>query len=105
MTNPSGIIPLDLRILVRPDPVQEVTKGGIILSDVTKDRQKYAATKAVLVEAGGNAFTEWGGARKPVAGDRVCYAQYSGAEQKGEDGEAYVLMNDKDLLAIIEGST
>lgn len=100
--NPSGITPLDLRILVKPDPVEEVTKGGIILADTTKDRAKYAATKATLIQAGDNAFKEWGEARKPVAGNRVCYAQYSGAEQKGADGERYVIMNDADVLAVIE---
>ena len=102
MTNPSGIVPLDLRILVRPDPVEEVTKGGIILADTTKDRQKYAATQATLIALGENAFKEWGAARKPEPGARVCYAQYAGAEQKGIDGERYVVMNDADLLAVIE---
>lgn len=102
MANPSGIVPLDLRIVVKPDPVEEVTKGGIILADTTKDRQKYAATCARLIAKGDNAFREWGVARKPEVGDRVCYAQYAGAEQKGQDGERYVVMNDADLLAVIE---
>lgn len=100
--NPSGIVPLDLRILVKPDPVEEVTKGGIILADTTKDRAKYAATSATLIAVGENAFREWGEARKPKPGARVCYAQYAGAEQKGADGERYVVMNDADLLAVIE---
>lgn len=100
--NKSGIEPLDLRILVKPDPVEERTAGGIILADTTKDRKKYAATRATLVAAGDNAFKEWGQAITPKPGDRVCYAQYSGAEQEGLDGERYVLMNDADLLAVIE---
>jgi chaperonin GroES len=105
MTNPSGIVPLDLRILVKPDPVEEVTKGGIILADTTKDRQKYAATAGTLISVGDNAFQGWDAtSRKPCSGDRICYAQYSGAEQKGKDGERYVIMNDADLLAVIEES-
>jgi chaperonin GroES len=103
MANPSGIVPLDLRILVKPDPVEEVTKGGIILADTTRDKQKYAATKATLVAVGANAFKEWGAnALVPVPGARVCYAQYAGAEQKGADGERYCVMNDADLLAVLE---
>jgi chaperonin GroES len=103
MTNPSGLAPLDLRILVKPDPVEEVTAGGIIRPDMVKDKAKYAATKATLIAAGSNAFAEWGSeARKPQPGDRVLFAQYSGAREKGADGEDYVVMNDKDLLAVIE---
>lgn len=101
--NVSGLHPLDCRILVKPDPVEEVTRGGIIIADTTRDRQKYAATKATLIAAGSNAFREWGEeARKPQPGDRVLFAQYTGAREKGEDGEDYVLMNDEDLLAVIE---
>ena len=101
--NPSGIRPLDLRILVKPDPVEEVSKGGIIFADAAKDRQKYAGTKATLIAAGDNAFKEWGDeARKPQPGDRVLFAQYTGAREKGLDGEDYVVMNDADLLAVIE---
>lgn len=102
--NPSGLHPLDLRILVKPDPVEEVSKGGIIIADSIRDRSKYAATKATLIAAGANAFREWGaGARKPEPGDRVLFAQYTGAREQGSDGEDYIVMNDADLLAVIEG--
>jgi chaperonin GroES len=103
MENTSGIVPVDLRILVKPDPVEEVTAGGIIRPDSVKDKQKYAATKATFVAAGENAFKEWGEtATKPKPGDRVLYAQYSGAREKGADGDDYCLMNDADLLGLIE---
>ena len=102
MENPSGLVPVDLRIVVKPDPVEEVSKGGIILADTTKDRAKYAATKATLIAVGCNAFREWGEARKPQPGDRVLFAQYTGARERGADGEDYVVMNDADLLAVIE---
>jgi chaperonin GroES len=103
MVNTSGLAPVDLRIVVKPDPVEEVTAGGIIRPDVVKDKAKYAATKATVVAVGCNAFLEWGeAAKKPKPGDRVIFAQYTGAREKGADGEDYVVMNDKDLLAIIE---
>jgi len=103
MDNKSGICPVDLRVLVKPDPVEEKTAGGIILADATKEKAKYAGTKATLVAAGDNAFMEWGPtARKPRPGDRVHFAQYTGARIQGEDGEDYVVMNDKDLTAIVE---
>lgn len=105
MDNTSGLAPVDLRILVKPDPVEEVTAGGIIRPDSVRDRARYAATKATLVAVGCNAFKEWGdAARKPEPGARVLFAQYTGAREKGADGEDYVVMNDADLLAVIEES-
>lgn len=103
--NVSGLVPFDLRVLVKPDVMEEKTAGGIIRPDQVIDRAKYAATKATFIAAGENAFTEWGSdARKPQPGDRVLFAQFSGAREKGADGEDYVVMNDKDLLAVIEAS-
>ncbi len=103
MQNTSGFVPMDLRVLVKPDPVEEKTAGGIIRPDSTIDKAKYIATKATFIACGENAFTEWGEtARKPKLGDRVLFAQYSGARERGADGQDYVLMFDKDLLAVIE---
>lgn len=100
--NPSGIEPLDLKVLVRPDTAEEVTKGGIIIPDQTKDRNKFAVVKATLVESGSNAFKEWGIGNSPAAGSRILMAQYAGARVKGLDGQDYVIMNDEDVLAIIK---
>jgi chaperonin GroES len=104
--NPSGLKPVDLRIVVKPDPVEEVSKGGIILADSVRDKQKYAATKATLVAVGPNAFKDWKLAEQevPKPGARVLFAQYTGAREKGRDGEDYVICNDADLLAVIEES-
>lgn len=102
--NPSGITPVDMRVLVKPDPVEETTKGGLILADVTKEKQKYAGTKATLIATGPNAFKDWGPGTGIQPGVRVHFAQYSGARIKGEDGEDYVIMNDADLTCTIEGT-
>lgn len=101
MENTSGMKPLDLRILVKPDVEQEMTAGGIIKPAAVRDKAKYAATNATLVAGGSNAFVEWGDhALKPKPGQRVLFAQFSGAREPGKDGEDYVVMNDKDLLAV-----
>jgi len=101
--NASGVTPLDLRILVKPDPVQDKI-GNVYLSDSTKEREKYAGTKATLIAVGANAFREWGAALRPKPGDRVHFAQYSGSRITGEDGEEYVIMNDADLTSIVEAA-
>lgn len=102
MNNPSGITPVDLKVLVKPDAVEEVTKGGIILADTSKDKAKYAGTKATLVAIGPNAFKEWGEGNGLNVGDRVLFAQYSGARQKGADGEDYIVMNDQDVICRLD---
>lgn len=98
MTNPSGISPMDVKVLVKPEAVEEKTAGGIILADVTKDRNKYAATRGMLIAVGPNAFAEWGAGNAPVEGSRVLFAQYAGSRFKGDDGEEYVVMNDEDVI-------
>lgn len=101
--NSSGITPLDLKVLVLPDPTEEVSKGGIIIPDTTKDRQKFAVTKATIVAAGDNAFREWGdSAYSPKVGDRILHAQYAGARVKGADDQDYIIMNDDDVVAVME---
>lgn len=100
--NPSGITPLDLRVLVLPDPVEEKTKGGIILADVSKDKEKYAATRGLLVAVGENAFKEWGAGAAPEIGQRILYAQYAGSRFKGDDGEDYIVMNDADVVGVVQ---
>ena len=100
MENTSGLVPVDLRILVKPDePKRKI--GNIYVPDSAVDKAKYAGTRAVLVAAGSNAFGDWGEqAEKPKPGDHILFAQYTGAREKGADGEDYIVMNDKDVLAI-----
>lgn len=109
MTNTTGIQPTEFKVLIAPKPVEEVTKGGIILSTQTTDSEKYATVEGAIVAVSPLAFTyasqpEWdtAGAIKPKAGDRVIYAKYAGVRVKGKDGQEYLLVNDKDIVATIE---
>ena len=97
MENTSGFEPVDHRVLVKPDPVEEKTAGGIILADTSKDRAKYAGTMGVLVAKGVNAFADWGPGNGVDVGSRVHFAQYTGARIKGLDEQDYIVMNDEDL--------
>lgn len=102
-TNTSGIMPVDLRVLVLPDAPKEKTVGGIILPDQHRDREKFAAVKATVIAVGDNACNEWGSAAlKPEAGSRVLIAQYAGLNQTGVDGKDYRVIDDKDVVAILK---
>jgi chaperonin GroES len=100
--NPSGIAPLDVKVLIQPDRVEEKTAGGIFIPDTTKDREKYATVRGIILATGENAFADWGDARKPSPGDRVVTAQYAGVNIKGLDGEEYRLVNDEDVISLLE---
>ena len=102
--NTSGIEPLDVRVLVRPDKVEEVTKGGIILAPTITEKEQFAAVKATLVAVGANAFSEAASNpafASPQPGERVMIAKYGGVNIKGDDGEEYRLLNDVDVVAIL----
>lgn len=100
--NASGIAPVDVKVIVKPDPVEEKTAGGIILADTTKDREKYAATRGRLVAKGPNAFQEWGTTNAPEEGVRVLYAQFAGSRFKGADNDDYIVMNDEDVIGLAQ---
>lgn len=104
--NPSGINPTEFKCLVEPKPIEEVSRGGIIIPDMTKDHDKYAQIEGSIVAVSHLAFSyatadEWGD-KKPKAGDKILYAKYAGVRVKGKDGKEYVLVNDKDICATIE---
>ena len=105
--NTSGIQPLDLRVLVLPDPVETKTAGGIFLPDQHKEREKFATMKGTLIAVGENAWEE-ASARsdkfiKPVPGDRVLISKYGGVLITGDDGKEYRIMNDEDVTALLIG--
>ena len=107
MTNNSGVYPTEYNVLIEPKKVDEKSKGGIIIPDMAKDQQQFAATEGVLVAVSPLAFTyasesEWGEyADRPVPGDRVIFAKYSGTVIKGADGIDYRLIKDKDVVAVL----
>jgi chaperonin GroES len=104
--NPSGIRPTEFKVLVKPQEIETVTKGGIILPMGEAEKLQNAATEGVIVAVSGLAFTyeKWpeGGDGPPKVGDRIVYSKYSGMKKKGKDGVEYILMNDKDIAAVLE---
>lgn len=99
--NPSGIRPVEFKILIEPEEIEEVSQGGIVLPGKTTEREAMAQVKGKLVAFGGNAFEDWEG-RVPEVGDTVYFAKYAGYVVKGADGKEMRLCNDKDVAAIIE---
>ena len=94
MLNPEGH-----KVVVRPDKVEEMSEGGIILVDETKDREHRASTQGTIVGLGPDVILSFHDTAA-MAGDRVLYVQYAGVIYK-EDGDEYWIMNDEDILGIL----
>ncbi len=100
-SNTSGMQPVEYKILICPEVVEEASRGGIILAAKTTEREAMAQVKGKLIAAGGNAFEDWA-EPKPKVGDIVWFAKYAGYVVKGDDGKEMRLCNDKDIAAIID---
>jgi chaperonin GroES len=99
--NKSGIQPVELKVLVLPDPIEEKTSGGLFVPDTVRDKESRAQVKATLIAIGGNAFDDW---KDPIPspGDRIYMGKYAGIKDiVGKDGRIYNLIRDNDILALI----
>lgn len=89
------------RVLVKPEPVEEVTRGGIIIPDKVKDKAKYNVMKGVLVDVGSLAFTDPLWKEQPAIGATVLFNRHAGGMPiKGKDGEEYRLIDDEEIGAV-----
>lgn len=93
-----NIKPIGDRIVVKPLEAEEVTKGGIILPDSAKEKPQ----KGKVVAIGAGRILD-NGTRVPVEvkeGDTIIYSKYGGTEVKF-DGEEYLIVNERDILAVL----
>lgn len=99
--NRSGMQPVDTKVLLKPDEVEEKTSGGIYIPETTRRDEQMAQIKARLIAMGGNAFEDW---REPMPriGQKVYVAKYAGVMVKGDDGNWYQVAHDIDIIAIVE---
>jgi chaperonin GroES len=84
------------RVVIKPTPQEEVSKGGIVLPDTAKEKPQ----EGKIIAVGPGRLTEEG---KRIAmdvkkGDKVIYSKYAGTEFK-LDGEELIIMREGDLLA------
>jgi chaperonin GroES len=90
------IEPLGDRVVIKPLPKEEVSKGGIVLPDTAKEKPQEGKVIAV----GPGRLTEDGKriAMEVKKGDKVIYSKYAGTEFKLDD-EELVIMREGDILA------
>jgi chaperonin GroES len=93
------IRPLGERVVVKPLPMEEKTKGGIVLPDTAKEKPQ----KGEVVAVGPGRLLD-NGQRVAIdlkVGDKVLYSKYAGNEIK-IDGEEYLILRENDVLGVLE---
>ena len=85
--------PINDRVIVKPAPAEEKTKGGIIIPDTAKEKPQRGEVIAVGPGKDGNLMTV-------TAGDIVLYGKYSGQELNHE-GQDYLIMREDDILEVL----
>ena len=85
--------PIADRVIIKPAPAEEKTKGGIIIPDTAKEKPQRGEVIAVGPGKDGNMMTV-------TAGDIVLYGKYAGQEISYE-GVDYLIMKEDDILVIV----
>lgn len=94
-----SLVPLNYRVIVKHENVEEFSKGGIYIPDPVRDKERVRICKGVLVAIGPECETT------AQVGDTVVYAQQAGRFIKDpKDGLEYTILNDEDLLVVLEYS-
>ena len=90
------IEPLGDRVVIKPTPKEEVSKGGIVLPDTAKEKPQ----EGKIIAVGPGRLSEDGKriAMELKMGDKVIYSKYAGTEFKLDDEEV-VIMREGDILA------
>ncbi len=91
--------PLGDKIIVEPEKEEEKTKSGIVLPDTAKEKPQ----KGKVIAVGPGKILD-NGQRSPMEvkeGDTVIYSKYAGTEVKIDDKE-FLILSDRDILAVLE---
>ncbi len=92
--------PLRDKVVVKPSDADDKSAGGIFLPDAAKKKPQEGTVIAV---GSGRLLDD--GTIKPLSvtvGDKVVYSKYGGTDVK-MDGSDYVLLDEDQIFAILEG--
>ena len=94
----STVKPLGDRVFVKVNASEEKTAGGILLPDSAKEKPQVGE----IVQVGPGKRND-DGSRQTLevnVGDKVLYSKYAGTDIK-LSGDEYVLLSEKDILAVV----
>lgn len=97
------IIPCGHRVVVKPEKVEDVTEGGIVIPKTIQDNEQRHVTNGEVIGIGSTAWKDFGEVPWCEVGDTVVFAKYGGLTVKDEEsGEELRILNDEDVVAIIK---
>lgn len=96
-------------VLVKPERMEKMTKGGIYIPDANRKREDAAATRGHIIGIGINAWKAFdSGEPWAKVGDYVYFKQYVADKiiddddlDEAGDPQEYFLMVDENILAVI----
>ncbi|KAK4266066.1 hypothetical protein QN277_027039 [Acacia crassicarpa] len=91
--------PLNDRVLIKVAEAEQITAGGLLLTEASKEKP---STGTVLAVGPGPVDEE--GNVKPLSvspGNTVLFAKYAGNEFKGKDGSVYIVSRASDVMAVV----
>lgn len=94
-----NIRPLHDRVVVRREPEERKSPGGIVIPDTASEKPTFGKVLAV----GQGKVLENGQTRalEVKVGDRVLFGKYSGTEVK-VDNQDLVVMREDDVMAVVD---
>ena len=93
------IKPLGDRVLIKALEREEKTKSGIVLPDTAKEKPQEG--RVIAVGSGKMLDNGTKVALEVQVGQKVIFSKYAGTEVK-LDGEEMMILNERDILAIIK---
>lgn len=91
------LTPLADRVVIKPEPQEAKTRSGIVIPDAAKEKPSEGTVVAVgsgrVLDSGTKVAVE------VKVGDKIIYSKYGGSEVKIE-GEEYIILQERDILAI-----
>ena len=93
------IKPLGDRVLIKALEREEKTKSGIVLPDTAKEKPQEG--RVIAVGSGKMLDNGTKVALEVQVGQKVIFSKYAGTEIK-LDGEELMILNERDILAIVE---
>jgi len=93
-----NVKPLGDRVVIKPQPAEEKTKGGLIIPDTAKERPVVGQ----IVAAGPGRKGDDGKVipLEVKVGDKVMYGKYS-ATEISVDGQDLLVMRENDIIAVV----
>ena len=92
------IKPLGDRVVIKNVEAEETTKGGLLLTNASKEKPQMAEVLAV----GPGGMVDGKEVTMQVkVGQKIIYSKYAGTEVK-LDGQEMIIVRQSDILAVVE---